>query len=229
MANIELKNKIRALIAFFVFFAALYMTIGLYLLVNKSSISSFDPQKGYELFKDTLTLVATFLAPVAAFVLFSDWKGQHYQSKIEIDSQKIYESAVEYYAIISKIERFVQKKQLDNQEYLNLIENREKLRASEEEFYRRIVSFYGQAEYKSISGDDFYSKSKSVYRKLKDAAGSERNLILGLEKNIQTGEYVQKIDSFQENLFSGVYDNLDLASEYIIDLTGLKSKVKSLS
>ncbi|WP_166170183.1 hypothetical protein [Acinetobacter sp. SA01] len=53
--------------------------------------SHFDPAKTYELIKDTLTLTATFLAPVAAFVLFSDWREPHVEKIIEDGSSKIYE------------------------------------------------------------------------------------------------------------------------------------------
>ncbi|WP_165495634.1 hypothetical protein [Acinetobacter sp. ANC 4173] len=43
----------------------------------KSDGPKFDPTKNYDLIKDTLTLTATFLTPVAAFVLFSDWREEH--------------------------------------------------------------------------------------------------------------------------------------------------------
>ena len=37
----------------------------------------FNRSVAYDVIKDALTLGAAFLAPVAAFVLFSDWRSEH--------------------------------------------------------------------------------------------------------------------------------------------------------
>lgn len=74
MTNKTLKAKIEI-----VCWSALGLTI-LYFLIGAWLISDgpkFDPAKTYNLLKDTLTLTAAFLAPVAAFVLFSDWRDEH--------------------------------------------------------------------------------------------------------------------------------------------------------
>lgn len=65
----------------------LYFIVGAFL---KSDGPNFDPAKTYDLIKDTLTLTATFLAPVAAFVLFSDWREQHEAQSIESDSTDVF-------------------------------------------------------------------------------------------------------------------------------------------
>ncbi|MCO8058062.1 hypothetical protein [Acinetobacter towneri] len=74
MAKKTLKEKINCVKYFTLLFAVLYFLIGAWL---KSDGPNFDPDKAYELIKDTLTITAAFLAPVAAFVLFVDWKDEH--------------------------------------------------------------------------------------------------------------------------------------------------------
>lgn len=50
---------------------------------------NFDRSIAFDTFKDSLTLAAAFLAPVAAFVLFNDWRAEHIEKKLENDSETI--------------------------------------------------------------------------------------------------------------------------------------------
>ncbi len=52
---------------------------------------SFNPDTAYDVLKDALTLAAAFLAPVAAFVLFSNWREQHIEVEIEKEGIELYE------------------------------------------------------------------------------------------------------------------------------------------
>lgn len=74
MAKRTLEEKIKLVWIWALILSVVYFAIGAYL---KSDGLKFDPSKTYDILKDTLTLTATFLAPVAAFVLFSDWRKQH--------------------------------------------------------------------------------------------------------------------------------------------------------
>ena len=49
----------------------------------------FNRSVAYDVIKDALTLGAAFLAPVAAFVLFIDWKTQHKEVNNEKNSRQI--------------------------------------------------------------------------------------------------------------------------------------------
>jgi hypothetical protein len=67
-----------------------------YLLISFIILSSFpwnhyllDKKQAYDVLKDAFTLGAAFLAPVAAFVLFSDWRVQHKALKNEKLSEDI--------------------------------------------------------------------------------------------------------------------------------------------
>ncbi|AXY56811.1 hypothetical protein CDG60_09680 [Acinetobacter chinensis] len=80
----------------------LYFLVGAWLI---SDGTKFDPAKTYNLLKDTLTLTAAFLAPVAAFVLFSDWRYQHNAVKNERISEeilKIFKEDLDYFYTLTK-------------------------------------------------------------------------------------------------------------------------------
>lgn len=53
--------------------------------------TKFDPNKTYNLIKDTLTLVAYFLTPAVAWALFTDWKELHLSKIFEDESMQIYD------------------------------------------------------------------------------------------------------------------------------------------
>lgn len=73
MAKKNLSEKIKIAVAWFVILSCLYFVVAAWL---KSDGPNFNPGLTYDLIKDTLTLAAAFLAPIAAFVLFSDWREQ---------------------------------------------------------------------------------------------------------------------------------------------------------
>ena len=87
MKKKTLKEKINRVCWWAAGLTVLYFIVG---AILKSDGPKFDPAKTYDLIKDTLTLTATFLAPVAAFVLFSDWREQHEDVALESDSTNVF-------------------------------------------------------------------------------------------------------------------------------------------
>lgn len=90
MTKKTLEEKAR-LVGFWTFgFVFWYLLIAFFL---KSSYPiyeySFNRGDAYDAIKDALTLAAAFLAPVAAFVLFTDWRDQHRAIKNEKISLEI--------------------------------------------------------------------------------------------------------------------------------------------
>lgn len=68
-----------------------YLVIALFLKSNYPIFQyDLDRATAYDVIKDALTLAAAFLAPVAAFVLFSDWRDQHREINQENQASKIY-------------------------------------------------------------------------------------------------------------------------------------------
>lgn len=91
MAKKTLDEKIDNIKKIFFIGTPTYILLSLLLLNDYSYEAHFDPKKVYDVIKDGFTLSAAFLAPVAAFVLFSDWREPHIEKIIEDDSSKIYE------------------------------------------------------------------------------------------------------------------------------------------
>lgn len=76
MAKKSLEEKIKDVGFWTVIFFILYLIVG-YLLASTWLESPLKLDKIYDLLKDGLGITAAFLAPVAAFLLFSDWREQH--------------------------------------------------------------------------------------------------------------------------------------------------------
>lgn len=76
MIKKSLEEKIRDVVFWTITFFILYTIVGFLLETNwlKTAITSREVNV---ILKDSLTITAAFLAPVAAFVLFSDWREQH--------------------------------------------------------------------------------------------------------------------------------------------------------
>ncbi|ANC38195.1 hypothetical protein B9X49_17860 [Acinetobacter baumannii] len=90
MASRKLEDKIKR-VCYFVGGGV----IG-YLLISFIILSSFpwnhyllDKKQAYDVLKDAFTIGAAFLAPIAAFVLFNDWREQHVAVKNEKLSEEI--------------------------------------------------------------------------------------------------------------------------------------------
>lgn len=86
MTKKTLEQKINTTVWIMIAASIAYFLCGAWL---KSDGPNFDPVKAYDLLKDTLTLSAAFLAPIAAFVLFSDWREQYKEIKAETEVLEI--------------------------------------------------------------------------------------------------------------------------------------------
>lgn len=76
MARKTLKEKISDVVFWTVIFLILYLIVG-YLLESLWLSKPLKLDDIYDLLKDGFGITAAFLAPVAAFLLFSDWREQH--------------------------------------------------------------------------------------------------------------------------------------------------------
>lgn len=76
MGTKTLKEKIFDIAFWTVYFFCAFLIVGY--LINSGFLKVVPAKdKIYEILKDALSISAAFLAPVAAFVLFSDWREQH--------------------------------------------------------------------------------------------------------------------------------------------------------
>jgi hypothetical protein len=83
MKKTTLNDKINSIKKIFISCTIVYIVFSLLYLNDYSTDAHFDPKKIYETVKDGLTLAAAFLAPVAAFVLFNDWREEHGEKRNE--------------------------------------------------------------------------------------------------------------------------------------------------
>lgn len=84
MTKKTLEGKIKDIIFYAIIFFILYLIIGF--LIKSHWLASYTESwdYAYDLFRDALTLTAYFLAPAAAFVLFSDWREEHQVKAIHV-------------------------------------------------------------------------------------------------------------------------------------------------
>ncbi|MDC4353951.1 hypothetical protein OHV37_17145 [Acinetobacter baumannii] len=104
MAKDDLKVKIKRIWVWTIIGIVVYLIISFFL---KSSYPithhKFNLSEAYEVLKDTLTLAAGFLAPVAAFVLFTDWRIQHNKAFKASFFLNLYKDYFEYRFQINKV------------------------------------------------------------------------------------------------------------------------------
>ncbi|MCL6184311.1 hypothetical protein MU404_13250 [Acinetobacter baumannii] len=112
MVKKSLNEKIK-LIGFWTFGGVFWYLVVAFFLKSKYPIFdySFNADQAYDVIKDALTLAAAFLAPVAAFILFSDWRVQHVETRREKDCDivlerinKLLEKLVELYTSVCREE-----------------------------------------------------------------------------------------------------------------------------
>lgn len=82
MAKKTLKQKINDLFFWTIIFFIFYI-ITAYLLETSWLKIVLGLPNIYEILKDGLTITATFLAPTSALLLFSDWREQHVEKKLD--------------------------------------------------------------------------------------------------------------------------------------------------
>lgn len=86
MLKKPLDEKIK-IVTYWTFAGVFWYLVVSFFLVSDYPIQnySFNHKKAYDIIKDALTLAAAFLAPVAALVLFSDWRESHRLIKNEAE------------------------------------------------------------------------------------------------------------------------------------------------
>ncbi|EXG93964.1 hypothetical protein J649_3522, partial [Acinetobacter baumannii 1064293_45] len=103
MANKSLNEKFK-IIGFWTFGGIFWYLLISFFLLSDYPIQDypFNHKKTYEVLKDALSLAAAFLAPVAAFVLFSDWRDQHRSISNEKVSRQIVDNLSDLLPFIGK-------------------------------------------------------------------------------------------------------------------------------
>ncbi|WP_139851465.1 hypothetical protein [Acinetobacter pullicarnis] len=98
----SLEEKIKNTVFWLSYACVIYLVIG-FLFETAWLSKPYSLKCAFSLIKDALLVTAAFLAPVAAFVLFSDWREQHIEKLLEQESSEIYAL---YIAIIDTWEQY---------------------------------------------------------------------------------------------------------------------------
>ncbi|WP_336004853.1 hypothetical protein [Acinetobacter pittii] len=108
MFKTKLEKKIRKIGVFFILAFLAYLFLA-FLLLSKYPLNhyEFDSVKSYEVLKDGLTLAATFLASVVAFVLFSHWSEQHSLIRNERDIIQLLKEAKDITNTVEDIQDYI--------------------------------------------------------------------------------------------------------------------------
>lgn len=114
----NLKQKINKVKWWAIGFTLAYLIVGAFLVSDYPlSESIFDPRKTYDLIKDALTLTAYFLGPIAAFVLFIDWREQHVLKKIEKDIELVVQNLQNFRFEITRLLEIIRSGVLTESDY----------------------------------------------------------------------------------------------------------------
>jgi|GEM_PF-2564663 len=227
MAKKSLNEKIK-LIGFWTFGGVFWYLVIAFFLKSKYPIFdyNFNADQAYDVIKDALTLAAAFLAPVAAFVLFSDWRGQHFQTKIEKDSQLIDDLIFEINSKLNSLQRHVL---ID----VATSEQRKQFYVSNTEIYvemkllnRKTFEFKSQKEYKSESGKSYINKVEEISKYQKVINDGIRELIMHFDLDEDSQKFHQThklLDHYKNEI---IYDTLDLIDEDMIHLSVYKAALQ---
>lgn len=224
MIKNTLQKKIDLTILVTTVLTVAYFIIALSLNYESLVVTGDFKQKVfYELLKDTLTLTATFLAPVAAFVLFSDWREEHrvkssldfidevkkIAGEIEVELFKYSENIKEMQTapndkIPDPIENFDLSYQLGcfSRIYLEIDENNESLAN-----FKKIAKSFGYYASKSATRLRSAGYAIELYRIDKPTNRSDTS-ILSLKN-----QYQGKLESGENNLKLAIEEFEKLVNE----------------
>ncbi|MDB0078826.1 hypothetical protein [Acinetobacter baumannii] len=107
MKSKTLKNKINDIVFVVCAGGVLYLIVGFLMKTNWLSCPKPLPDL-YEVVRDTLTLMAYFLAPAIALVLFSDWRQEHVEKSREQQGKAIYNLVLQINSLLGELEREIE-------------------------------------------------------------------------------------------------------------------------
>ncbi|MBT1524309.1 hypothetical protein [Acinetobacter pittii] len=181
MANKSLNEKFK-IIGFWTFGGIFWYLLISFFLLSDYPIQDypFNHKETYEVLKDALSLAAAFLAPVAAFVLFSDWRDQHRSISNEKVSRQIVDNLSDLLPFIGKSYIY-----LTNQEEIN-------------KFSQAYFSYVIELGRNATSINAINSESEKFINDMKDINLLLMNIWLSLERQIVLNQELEKITSFDE-------------------------------
>lgn len=156
MSQSYLKNNLKCVRWGALVFAIGYFLVGAYL---KSDGPKVDLSKVYELLRDSLTLTAYFLAPAAALVIYSNWRGEHVEKRLESDSEGIIKSIEEAAKEVNNLRNLIEDPVVINSGYAS----ETSMKFETLDFTAHIIkSRLERLEVNSKEQQDFIDKGKNI-------------------------------------------------------------------
>ncbi|HAV4685388.1 TPA: hypothetical protein JIU33_10765 [Acinetobacter baumannii] len=217
MANKSLNEKFK-IIGFWTFGGIFWYLLISFFLLSDYPIQDypFNHKKTYEVLKDALSLAAAFLAPVAAFVLFSDWRDQHRSISNEKVSRQV-DNLSDLLPFIGKSYIY-----LTNQEEIN-------------KFSQAYFSYVIELGRNATSINAINSESEKFINDMKDINLLLMNIWFSLERQIVLNQELEKITSFDERseaLRKSYFKNIQEAGlnkdQYVSEFLNLKNTIRIL-
>lgn len=232
MAKKTLEEKIKQ-VGFWTFGGICWYLVIAFFLKSNYPIYEYnlDRSTAYEVVKDALTLAAAFLAPIAAFVLFSDWREQHVEKLLEQESSEIYAL---YIAIIDTWQQYrfdVEEDELFTQ---STIESREIKHFGLIDQVDKAIQKTEQLQSRDIKTKEFTELALKSFKDIRNII-FELNILGGFkEKQFNPQkynfEYTDELDSEFSSRMELNYEGMqDQMMKGFMDVYGNKEKLFSLS
>lgn len=207
-------NKKIELVGFWTFAFVFWYLVVAFFLKSEYPINqhTFDLKTAYDVIKDAFTLAAAFLAPVAAFILFSDWRKQHRAQKLELDSEYIIKKINDANLTLLELMNTVCSSDKDDR-----ANNLKAFQLKNEIILKTKIIIYDSARIKNICGNytDFILRSMEIAELI--LAGSEKLYDLQLEFQKSDDAYEPNID-FMQPIFIKLESKMDEINKYVLDL-----------
>ncbi|HFG6923749.1 hypothetical protein NQ838_08500 [Acinetobacter baumannii] len=214
MLKKSLHDQIK-IIGFWTFGGVFWYLVIAFFLKSKYPIFdySFNLEMAYDVIKDALTLAASFLAPVAAFVLFSDWRDQHRSITNEKISRQIVDKLSDLLPFVSK-------------SYIYLVNKGEI-----DKFSQNYFSYLIELARDTTSINSIDPKSEKFIQDMEIINSLLMNIWLSLERQIVLNQQLSKISSFDErsealrNSYINKINQIDIEKSEFLE-TFLKKKTE---
>lgn len=221
MAQKDLKDKIKRIWIWTIVGIIVFLIISFFL---KSSYPithyKFNLSDAYDVLKDALTLAAAFLAPVAAFVLFNDWRVEH-RLKINEDLSKAVIKETQYlisetFNVFWKLLNinFLNKQNLES--YISLVaelnEKANEIKISLKEFYNLDLD------------DEFIKSIEQILKIMEEVSSDFYTALMSFEKRQITcyGDFSIEFGRYYDQ----VHMKLDLVKQHLESSKILAKKFK---
>ena len=225
MTKKTLEQKIK-LIGFWTFGGVFwYMVISFFLLSDYPiQEQPFNHKRAYEVIKDALGLAAAFLAPVAAFVLYCDWRDEHMAITNAEESNKIVRLIQKLHFEINNFEIYLMMNEAGAKKKLEELQQLQKI--NKDIFEISIILLFEINNFKANCADsqNFVDAAREASDKLNDRHQLLYKLLVVIEEidcilhkesalNDEITSQLEQVDAFEVELENTQIEFIDITNK----------------